>query len=127
MFKRNFNIDGIEYVLVYSDSSIYFYIDPEKSPINMFVDRNSIGYLFGDDPPLRVFEKTPTKQVFKITKQVKMFIDDVINKYKPFYFVYSANEPQKFPVYKRFAEYVADKYGYFMVVDKHVFRFYKKD
>lgn len=127
MFKRTFNIDGVEYVLVYSDASMYFYIDATKSPIDMFVDKNSMGYLFGDDPPNRVFEKTPSKNVFKIIKEFKGFVDDVIKKYKPFYFVYSANEAEKFPVYKRFAERIAAQYGYYVVIDKQVFRFYKND
>ena len=125
--RKEFVIDNVYYVFNYDGKNIVFYIDALKSPPNLFVDYNSMDFKFGDVPPDNHFRKINKPEVvFKIAKEAKKFIDDVIKKYDPAYFEFSANEPEKVAVYSKFANRISVKYNYHLFSEENRFFFYKK-
>ena len=128
--QREFEVDGIQYVIAFSEAShsILFYIDVLKSKRKVY-EQTSLECGFGDEPPDTVWtisEHTRARNIFRILPEVRTFIDNVIARYKPYYFTYSANEPEKERVYRRFAHNIANRFGYQLhELKPGSFRFYK--
>ena len=128
--RKEFNIDGIHYVLSFHESSqsITLHIDALKSQRKVY-SQTPFECAFGDEPPDTIWfisEHVQTGQVFKILSEVRSFIASVIARYQPYFFVYSANEKAKASVYRRFAIRIANQFGYQLYEQRPgVYRFYK--
>lgn len=123
--KKEFVVDDLSYVAEYSNNSIEFYIDTERSARrDFFVGKYSRN--FYDDVPSRVYSTTSVKSPFNVLKSMILFVEDVIRANEPYYFRYVANEPKKVSVYYRFAKQIGKKYGYDVTVDENaMFHFYR--
>ncbi len=128
--RKEFEIDGIHYVLSYCESSqsITLHIDALKSQRKVY-SQTAFERAFGDEPPDTIWyisEYIQTEYVFKILSEVRGFVASVIARYQPYFFVYSANEKAKVSVYRRFAVRVANQFGYQLYEQRlGVYRFYK--
>lgn len=124
--KKEFVIDNICYVVEFTEHNHFnLYIDYAKSRKDIY-KMSDFDRMFGDEPPETIWEKTDTRYVFRVLKEVKAFIDSAIRRYKPYYFTYSANEEVKASSYRRFAERIAKKYGYSLgIAGKRTFCFYR--
>ena len=132
MIKRVFFIDGICYVLKLIDVSneIQFYIDVKKS---RHIDSPVTAYdpfaRFGSDPEL-VISRTDDlinsgiKNFFQVKKIMVRFVEEVANRGVK-HFTFSANEENKLNIYRKVAEKIAEKYGYYLYEIGMTFDFYK--
>jgi len=125
--KRAFTVDGIGYVLRYSDvrNEFYLYIDVRASRRRVY-ELTPLERAFGDTPPETVWTQTSNTQVFKVKHEVGVFIDKVVQRYRPYFFRFSANEAVKESLYLRYAKRLGERYGYEVLVDdRATFYFYK--
>ena len=132
MIKREFFVDEICYVLTLTESNnIMFYIDVNKS---RFIDYPTTLYdelaPWGEDiKPTIIYTKdlvnTEIKHFFQIKKIMINFVEEVANRgIKRFSF--GANEDRKLNIYRKIANKIANKYGYFLYEIGNSFDFYKK-
>lgn len=125
MLKKKFSIKDIEYVLYFDGVNFSMYNETFNNPLMYAAIHNNING-FGDTPPEKNYKKINIpNNVFKVFSEVKKFFDAVIKKETPFYFTFSANEPEKMKLYEKFAKQIAQKYGYYLVKNGNMFRFYK--
>lgn len=125
MLKKEFVIDEVFYVVYFDGINLSLYVDTIKSTRNV-VKLSRIENAFGDVPPDKYYKKlSKPSVVFKVIKEVKDFVDDVIKKERPYYFVFSANEVDKISSYSKLANKLAKKYEYSVFLDDNIFRFYK--
>lgn len=123
MFRQERVIDGYCYVLAYNNHHIDLYVDIPLSPRKPPVEYDPLDNFY--DYESEVYSRIENRQVMQVKSFVDDFIDAMISKENPYYFVYSANEDSKFRVYRRYAERIADRYGYFLSVEGRSFKFYK--
>ena len=123
--KTTFAVDGVRYVIEFTERNEFiFYVDAVKSD-RIVYRMSAFERGFGDAPPDTVWTVTDQaiKHIFEIRRQVEDFLDRAIRRFRPYYFVFSANEDSKRPLYRRLARRLATKHGYHLTVDEAVFRF----
>ena len=123
MFRREKVVDGYCYVLAYNNHHIDLYVDIPKSPRKPPVVYDPLDNFYDYDS--EVYSRIDNRQVMQVKSFVDAFIRDLISKENPYYFMYSANEDSKVRVYRRYAERIASRYGYFLSVEGRTFKFYK--
>ncbi|MCD6337048.1 MAG: hypothetical protein J7M01_02300 [Candidatus Marinimicrobia bacterium] len=131
MIKREFFVDKICYVMELTESSeIMFYI---KVPKSRHIDYTLTPYeeLASWDDYGKEFISyaedlgdTKIKHFFEIKTIMVKFVEEVAKRgVKKFGF--GANEDKKMNIYRRVANKVAEKYGYFLYEMGNHFQFYK--
>lgn len=130
MLKKEFEVEGIVYVIKFDKNIFSLYVDGLKSKKQtskiVIDDFNDFG---NDDGTIeKVFytgNLVKTKNPMKIYANVISFVSSVISKQNPYYFSYTANEKKKMCVYTAVAKKIAKKYGYGLLVEGKKFSFYK--
>lgn len=123
MFKASRVIAGYCYVLEYENNSLILYVDVAASPKRPIEEYDPFADFYDFNP--RIVYQIENREVIKVKTFVDEFVHSFIRKEKPYYFTYSANEDSKVSVYKKYAERIADKYGYSMEVNGRSFKFFK--
>ena len=131
MIKREFFVDEICYVLELTEiNSIIFYIDVHKSryidyPKTLF---DELAPFWQDIKPVisrtEDLVNTEIKHFFQIKKIMVKFVEEVANRGTK-RFSFEANEDRKMNIYRRIANKVAEKFGYFLYEIGNSFQFYK--
>lgn len=130
--KKMFEVDGIAYVVEYSDQTFLFYVDRHKSRKRV-IDPDE------DDHPFRSYhfyevsnayvseisDYVKTSNPLRIYREVMDFVRGVIAVERPYMFGYSANEDVKKDVYARVADRIASKFNYYLVQQGNYFTFYR--
>lgn len=131
MIKREFLVDDICYVLELSnENNIIFYIDVHKSRyIDIpLTDYDKLAPFWEDIKPTIIYTQdlvnTEIKHFFQIKKIMVGFVEEVANRGTK-HFNFSANEDKKLNIYRKVANSVAKKYGYFLYEIGSNFQFYK--
>jgi hypothetical protein len=130
MFEKCFKVDDIAYVVKFDNSEFSLYVDCLKTKKKPYEDISDDLFSFVDDdgPVERVFymnSMIKTKNPMKVYANVMSFVKNVIDKKRPYYFTYTANEKKKMNVYAKVAEKIAKKYGYIVSIDGEKIRFLK--
>ncbi len=123
MFKASRIIGGYCYVLEYMNNALNLYIDVLASPKRPIGKYDPFADFYDFNP--RIVYQIENREVIKVKAFVDEFVHSFIRKEKPYYFTYSANEDSKVSVYKKYAERVADKYGYCLEIRGRGFKFFK--
>jgi hypothetical protein len=130
MLEYEFEVDDIAYVVKYENNEFSLYVDGLKSKKKTSKIIFDDFHVFDDDGyTKKVFYTSnlvKTKNPMKVFANVVSFVKSVISKKSPYYFTYTANEKKKLNVYLGFAEKIAKKYGYHLVVEGKNFKFFKK-
>lgn len=127
--EKSLEIENYVYTVCYKDNNEFiFYADGSKSkrptrgydPFEAFGDDE---YYFGNN-----FDRVSlsVKSVFRLKKFVMSFIEEIIEKKKPYYFTYANIGDEKSAIYERYAMRIAEKYGYDIVHAGSTFHFTKK-
>jgi len=117
VMKYKFDVGKLSYVIKFTYKNEFkFYVDVLESEYNPYV-MSDFELGFGDEPPLEIYTKVDSKNVFAVKRHVEDFIGKALKRYKPYYFHYYANEDHKRSAYYKFGLYIAKKYGYTMYVD----------
>ena len=126
--KTTFAINGVNYVIEFTKRNEFiFYVDVRTCDRRIY--RLSVfERSFGDAPPDTLWTVTNQggKHIFTIRRQARDFVDNALRRYRPYYFVFVANEDRKCTLYRRFAQRLCDQYGYDLAVDEATFRFVRQ-
>jgi hypothetical protein len=125
--RKNFTVDGFAYVVEYRNHAVHFYIDFAKSPNSRELLPEDFGrFDFFESFPERVYEvEVPVKDVFRVKREVIGFLDNLLRKVKPHFFDFTALTARRVSVYRRIAQRLATRYGYWVEEDGRAFRFYR--
>lgn len=130
MLEKEFEVDGIVYVVNFDKNIFSLYVDglkSKKQTSKIIYDEYDS---FDDDGPVeKVFYMSnlvKTKTPMKVYANVVSFVNSIVSKRKPYYFTYTANEKKKMHVYAAVAEKIAKKYGYELLIEGKTFKFFKK-
>lgn len=122
--RKEFVIDKITYVVAYSNSHEFiFYVDYERSPLWLTHQQPGFGWTFGEEPMRRSYDRIPTQHVFQIKRIVCRFVDETVDGFKPYYFMFGTHDSRKYRIYARFAEHLARRHGYYLKPIKSRFVF----
>lgn len=126
--RTEFTIDRVAYVAEFTERHEFqLYVDAEHSG-RIVYEMSSFERGFWDKPPETVWATTGTGHVFEVKRHIEDFIHRALQRYRPHYFTYTANEFVKVKVYRRFAERLCKRHGYTLAVseDGATFRFTQK-
>ena len=123
--RTSFTSDKIRYVVEYDDKrqEFSFWVDVGRSDRAIYTP-TAMERGFWDPLPERILGRThAARYVLHVAAQVRRFIESVVARRRPHYFTYAASEADRMPLYCRFGERLARRYGYLMTVDGPAFRF----
>ena len=132
MLEKDFEVDGIAYVVKFDKNIFSLYVDglESKKKTSKIVSDDFNDFGNDDGPVEKVFYMSnlvKTKNPMKVFVNVLSFVNSVVEKRKPHYFTYTANEKKKMELYEKVAGKIAKKHGYFLLVEGKKFKFYKKE
>ena len=125
LMKDEFTIQGVHYVVEFTRRHEFlFYVDAVHSERRVY-EMTPFELAFGDEPPETIWTTTGTGHVFEVRCHVESFIDQVLWRFRPYYFEFSANQASKMSLYRRFAQRLCRRHGYCLAVgaDGSTFRF----
>jgi hypothetical protein len=120
---EEFTIDGVCYVVNFTGKNeLHFYADVRKSEKTLY-DSWAFFRGFWDDPPLRIWTKTNTGNVFKIKRKILKFLEHALRRYSPYYFTFEVLEESRLRIYEKIARRIGKDYGYSVTWGNNSFRF----
>ena len=124
--RSEFTVERIRYAVEFTESNEFiFYVDAANSE-KVVYEMTPFERAFGDDPPTTVWTTTGAGHVFEVRRHVQDFIDKAIQRFRPFYFAFGANEAVKVRLYLRLAARLCKRHEYgFALGDDGLFRFTK--